>query len=57
MVHPPINVAVGDALEGTVKVQRQRLNHRLLWVQITLTHSRAGIGQIGPERVLNYRID
>ena len=57
MVHPPIRVDVGDTLEGIVKVQRQRLNHRLLWVQITLSHHRAGIGQIGPERVLNYRID
>ena len=57
MVHPPIRVDVGDTLEGVVKVQRQRLNHRLLWVQITFSHHRAGIGQIGPERVLNYRID
>lgn len=57
MVHPPMLVQVGDTLEGTVKLARQRLNHRLMWVQITLTHSRAGVGQIGPERTLNYRID
>jgi hypothetical protein len=48
---------VGDTLEGIVKVARQKLNHRLLWVQLTLTHSRAGVGQVGPERTLNFRID
>jgi len=57
MVHPPINVQVGDTLEGTVKLARQRLNHRLMWVQVTLTLNRAGVGQVGPERTLNYRID
>ena len=57
MVHPPMSVQVGDTLEGTVKCQRQRLNHRLMWVQLTLTLNRAGVGQVGPERTLNYRID
>ena len=57
MVHPPMNVQVGDTLEGTVKCARQRLNHRLMWVQLTLTLNRAGVGQVGPERTLNYRID
>jgi len=57
LIHPPMLVEVGDTLEGTVKVRRQRLNHRLLWVQVTFTHSRAGVGQIGPERTMNYRID
>ena len=56
-VHPPLDVEAGDALEGTVKVARQRLNHRLLWVSVTLVHTRPGIGQIGPERNLNYRLD
>jgi len=57
MIHPPMHVEVGDVLEGTVKLARQRLNHRLLWVQVTLTLQRAGVGQVGPERTLNYRID
>jgi protein arginine N-methyltransferase 1 len=57
MVHPPIPVQVGDTLEGTVKLARQRLNHRLMWVQLTLTLNRDGIGQVGPERTLNFRID
>jgi len=57
MVHPPISVQVGDVVEGVVKIARQRLNHRLLWVQLTFTHSREGIGQVGPERTLNFRID
>lgn len=57
LVHPPLLVEVGDTLEGIVKVARQKLNHRLLWVQLTLTHSRAGVGQVGPERTLNFRID
>ena len=45
----------GRCLEGTVKVARQRLNHRLLWVSVTLVHTRPGIGQM--ERNLNYRLD
>lgn len=57
MVHPPMHVEVGDTLEGTVKVARQKLNHRLLWVQVIVTLNRAGVGQVGPERTLNYRID
>ena len=57
MIHPPINVEPGDMIEGVVKVARQRLNHRLLWVSVCMTHSRPGVGQIGPERNLNYRID
>ena len=57
IVHPPLRVEVGDTLEGTVKVARQKLNHRLLWVQVTVAQNRAGVGQIGPERTLNYRID
>lgn len=43
-------------LEGTVKLARQRLNHRLMWVQLTVSLHRAGV-QVGPERTLNYRID
>ena len=61
LVHPPLIVEVGDVIEGVVKVKRQRLNHRLLWVQIHLSHHRATPGagklQIGPERTLNFRID
>jgi hypothetical protein len=53
LIHPPHRVEVGDTLEGTVKLSRQHLNHRLLWVQVTMTQNRAGIGQIGPERTLN----
>jgi protein arginine N-methyltransferase 1 len=57
MVYPPIAVEAGDVIEGTVKLARQRLNHRLLWVQMVFTHRRPGIGQIGEERTLNFRID
>jgi len=57
MVHPPMRVQAGDMLEGTVKLARQRLNHRLMWVQVTVVLNRAGVGQVGPERTLNYRID
>ena len=53
MVHPPMRVQVGDRLEGTVKLARQRLNHRLMWVQLTLSLDRPGVGQVGPERTLN----
>ena len=52
-----MNVQAGDVLEGTVKLARQRLNHRLLWVQLTFGLNRPGVGQVGPERTLNFRID
>ena len=51
-----IDVEVGDQITGTVKIARQKLNHRLLWVQVMLSHERAG-AQIGDERTLNYRLD
>lgn len=57
MVHPPHQLEAGDELEGTVKVTRQKLNHRLLWVQVTFCILRDQVGQVGPERTLNYRID
>jgi protein arginine N-methyltransferase 1 len=57
LLYPPLQVESGDVLEGVVKVARQKLNHRLLWVQITLTLTRPGVGQVGPERTLNFRID
>ena len=57
IVHPPLRVEAGDIVEGLVKVKRQRLNHRLLWLQVTMSLTRAGIGQVGPERTLNFRID
>ena len=57
LVSPGQAVQQGDVLEGAVSIRRQKQNHRLLWVQVTFTHSRAGVGQIGPERTMNYRID
>jgi len=63
----PANVADSAAihtqmLEGCVCVRRQKQNHRLLWVQIRFTHSRA-VGpdnemiEVQPERTLNFRIE
>ncbi len=57
IVHPAVPVQQGDVLEGVVKLARQKLNHRLLWLQLTFVHTRPGCGQIGAERVLNWRID
>ena len=45
LVSPPQPVERGDVLAGCVTVRRQKQNHRLLWVQIRFTHSRA----VGPE--------
>ena len=45
LVSPPQPVERGDVLAGCVTVRRQKQNHRLLWVQIRFTHSRA----MGPE--------
>ena len=47
----------GDVLEGVVKLARQRVNHRLLWLQVCFTLSRPGEGQLGEERTMNWRID
>ena len=57
IVNPPEYVQAGDVLEGTVKLARQRLNHRLMWVQLTFSLNRPSVGQVGPERTLNFRID
>jgi len=62
LVSPPQPVEPGDVLEGCVCVRRQKQNHRLLWVQIRFTHSRA-VGaegemiEVQPERTLNFRIE
>jgi hypothetical protein len=51
-----------QVIAGCVTVRRQKQNHRLLWVQIRFTHSRA-VGpenemiEIQPERTLNFRIE
>jgi|EP00908_Phaeocystis_cordata_P015516 protein arginine N-methyltransferase 1 len=62
LVSPPQPVQQGDVLEGVVSVRRQKQNHRLLWVQIRFTHSRAAgpageAIEVQPERTLNYRIE
>ena len=56
LIHPPMLVEVGDTLEGTVKVRRERLGPAALGAG-HFTHSRAGIGQIAARRTMNYRID
>ena len=51
-----------QVIAGCVCVRRQKQNHRLLWVQIRFTHSRA-VGpdnemiEVQPERTLNFRIE
>jgi len=62
LVSPPQQVERGDVLAGCVTVRRQKQNHRLLWVQIRFTHSRAvgpeqAMVEIQPERTLNFRIE
>eukprot|EP00316_Scyphosphaera_apsteinii_P021063 CAMPEP_0119317090 /NCGR_PEP_ID=MMETSP1333-20130426/41958_1 /TAXON_ID=418940 /ORGANISM="Scyphosphaera apsteinii, Strain RCC1455" /LENGTH=370 /DNA_ID=CAMNT_0007322929 /DNA_START=14 /DNA_END=1126 /DNA_ORIENTATION=- len=56
-VSPPQHLLPGDVLEGHVAMTRQRANHRLLWLQITFTITRPSVGEIYPERTLNFRID
>lgn len=63
LVSPAQPVKRGDVLEGRVSLRRQKQNHRLLWVQIRYTHTRAGVGpngealEVQPERTLNFRIE
>jgi protein arginine N-methyltransferase 1 len=57
LVHPAPQVQAGDVIEGVVKLARQKVNHRLLWLQMVFTHLRPGVGQIGEERTMNWRID
>jgi len=56
MVHPQIAVHEGDELIGTVEMTRQKLNYRLLWVQVRFSVMR-GSEQIEPERTINFRVD
>jgi len=56
MVHPPIEVHTGDELLGTVEMTRQKLNHRLLWVQMRFSVTRDSV-LLEPERTINIRID
>lgn len=56
-VHPPIEALAEDTLDGVVHLTRQKVNHRLLWVQVRFSLHRPGAGQVGAERCLNFRID
>ena len=56
LVHPPLSVMEGDVVEGSVRLCRQKVNHRLLYVQVRFTLLRGG-APVEPERTCNYRID
>ena len=50
------DVMEGDVVEGSVRLCRQKVNHRLLYVQVRFTLLRRG-APVEPERTCNYRID
>ena len=54
-VHPPFEVQAGDVLKGSVLLTRQKVNHRLLAMQVKMIIVRGGV-TIG-ERSLKYKID
>jgi hypothetical protein len=58
LLHPPQPALAGDVLQGEFTLGRQPENHRLLWVRMTLRHTRPLTGeQVYPDRILNYRVD
>lgn len=38
-LHPPIDCAPGDAVEGSIRVTRKKENHRLMQVCMRLSHA------------------
>jgi len=58
LLHPPQPAMAGDVLHGEITLGRQPENHRLLWLRMTLRHTRPMTGeQVYPERTINYRVD
>lgn len=57
LVSPPVPVLSGDIIQGRLLLERQKQNHRLLWLQVSFSITRQGEGEICPERTLNFRID
>ena len=57
LVAPPIDVRRGDQLKGRFRMRRQKPNHRLLLVELAFSVHRPGVGEVEPERTLEWRID
>eukprot|EP00882_Tetradesmus_deserticola_P026662 GHRQ01029430.1.p1 GENE.GHRQ01029430.1~~GHRQ01029430.1.p1 ORF type:complete len:489 (+),score=148.86 GHRQ01029430.1:167-1633(+) len=57
MLHPSIDVASGDSLTTKVKVARQKVNHRLLELDIEVKVTGNSIHATGEPRQLNWHID
>jgi len=58
LLHPPQMALYGDLLHGDFTLGRQKENHRLLWIRMTLRHTRPMTGEeVYPERTINYRVD
>ncbi len=57
IVEPPIAVLAGDMLRGSVKLTRQKSNHRLLYLEMQLTHSRPSDPAVETSRSLHFRVD
>ncbi|KAF6257552.1 protein arginine N-methyltransferase [Scenedesmus sp. NREL 46B-D3] len=57
MLHPSIDVASGDSLATKVKVARQKVNHRLLELDLEVKVTGNSIHATGEPRQLNWHID
>jgi protein arginine N-methyltransferase 1 len=57
MLHPSIDVASGDSLATKVKVTRQKVNHRLLELDLEVKVTGNSIHATGEPRQLNWHID
>ncbi|CAK0783778.1 hypothetical protein CVIRNUC_006978 [Coccomyxa viridis] len=57
-LHPPIDCAPGDAVEGSIRITRKKENHRLM--QVIIDHKVTGsslIAQASPQRTSLYHIE
>jgi protein arginine N-methyltransferase 1 len=57
MLHPSIDVASGDNLATKVKVSRQKVNHRLLELDLEVKVTGNSIHATAEPRQLNWHID
>jgi len=61
-IHPPQEVEHGDVIKGSIVLTRQKVNHRLLWLEVKFTVMRITLHNtelqpVAPERTLKYKID
>eukprot|EP00249_Psilotum_nudum_P001873 c14613_g1_i1 orf=303-1472(-) len=56
LLHPPLDVNLGDVLEGTLDITRSKDNHRLMDVKFTHNLKKAG-GEVTPTMISRFYIE